>query len=61
MTICAADVTSTCPIFPMKYESTGRGVPPSRFSVPSPRSTAMSTPRFCTPLSRMPAEIMPGR
>ena len=37
------------------------GVPPSRFSVPSPFSVAMSTARFCTPDSSMPAASMPGR
>ncbi len=51
----------TWPILPRKYDTTGSGVPPSRLSVPSLFSTAMSTARFCTPLSRMPAAIIPGR
>ena len=58
---CSEAVTKTWPILPRKYDTGESGVPPSRFRVPSPFSVAISTARFCTPESSMPAASMPGR
>ncbi len=54
-------VTSTMPTLPTKYASTGSGVPPRRFKVPSLRSPAMSTPSDWVPESRKAVATRPGR
>jgi hypothetical protein len=59
--VCTKELTSTCPVLPTKYDAAGIGVPRSRLSRPSSRSTAIVMAMLWKLDSMMPVATMPGR